>query len=244
MDPLTIEFLGEVSSAKQPEIRATIADIRDMFDYFAAGKPPPDSIIVSYNQDLLQARWKEIHGHEYSGDICGVRANNLFVFLELPCGRPGVFVHELIYHYLQEATAPSSRTPDYGPGYSGHGPWWLTEGAAVYGEVLYETSRRIASYEDRRSWRFDDTQQSNRTLAQMELHANFNENTAAGYALGFFAVELLVKFSSEEALLRYNELLLHYDTWQEAFEDAFGMAVDEFYDSFQEYRAKEGFSVR
>lgn len=227
VEPLTIEFLGEISLAKQAEIRATIADIRDFFDYLTVGKPDPDSVVVPYDQDMLKARWKGIYGYDYSGDFCGVRSSSLFVFLELPCGRPGVFVHELVHHYLQEATAPSALTPDYGPGYSGHGPWWLVEGSAVYGEVLYEVSRGIASYDERLEWRLNDAQHSTRMLAELETHANFNENTAAGYGLGFLAVERLVEFSSEDALLRYNELLLHYDTWQDAFKVAFGMAVDE-----------------
>ena len=244
VEPLTIEFLGEVSPAKQAEIRAVVADVRDFFDYLAAGKPDPGSVVLSYDQDLLRARWKEIIGWEYSGDICGVRGTSLFVFLELPCGRPGVFVHELVHHYLQEATAPSALTPDYGPGYSGHGPWWLTEGAAVYYDKLYVVSRGIVSYDDEREKLVREAQASTHTLAELETHGNFNEDTGAGYRVGFLAVERLVELSSEDALPRYYELLLRYDTWQEAFEDAFGVAVDEFYASFEEYRKQQGFPER
>ena len=237
VEPLTIEFLGGVSLAKQAEVRATVSDIRDFFDYLAVGKPAPDSIIVSYDQDMLKAKWRAINGYEYPGNICGVRASSLFVFLELPCGRPGVFVHELVHHYLQEATAPGHLLPNYGEGYSNHGPWWLTEGAAVYGEVLYEVSRGIASYGDRLEERINDAQRSTHRLAELETASNFFENTRATYALGFLAVVRLVQHSSDDALLKYYELLLEYDTWQGAFEGAFGISLDDFYASFEEYRA-------
>ena len=234
----TFEFLGDVLAAKQAEIRALAADIRNVFDPYASGKSLPVSLVVSYDQALLKERFREVAGYEYPGDICGVREDSLFVFLELPCGRPGVFAHEYFHHFLQEATAPSALTPDYGPGYSAHGPWWLTEGAAVYGEKLYVVPSGIASYDDERDREINGAKYSTRRLAELETHEYFFENTDATYALGFLAVEWLVQHSSEGALLEYYELLLEHDTWQAAFESAFGLAVDEFYEAFEEHRSE------
>ncbi len=232
----TFEFLGEVSPAKQAEVRALAADIRNAFAPYASGKPLPASLVVSYNQAMLKERFREVAGYEYPGNICGLRGDSLFVFLELPCGRPGVFAHEYFHHFLQATTAPGHLLPDYGEGYSDHGPWWLTEGAAVYGEMLYEVASGSASYDDQFEWRRHDAQHSARTLAELETHGYFNEDTAAGYALGFLAVDWLVQNSSEGALLDFYELLLEHDTWQAAFENAFGITVGEFYESFEEHR--------
>ena len=97
--------------AKQAEIRALVADIRNFFQNYAAGNPEPDSVVVSYDQKLLQERYTEVVGW-YPGNIRGLREPSLFVFLELPCDSPGVFAHEYSHHYLQEATAPSRLTLD------------------------------------------------------------------------------------------------------------------------------------
>ena len=233
----TIEFLGDVSPAKRAEVRALVADIWNFFSDYAGGELVPVGLIVSYDQGRLREKFKAIEGYEYPGNICGVRAESLFVFLELPCGRPGVFAHEYFHHYFQEAMAPSHLTPDYGEGYSNHGPWWLTEGAAVYGEKLYVSSSGVASYDDERDREISQAQHSTRRLAELEVAKDFFAEPG-GYSLGFLAVELLVQLSSEDALIHYYETLLQHDTWQAAFENAFGVAASEFYESFEEHRSR------
>ena len=233
----TIEFLGDVSPAKRAEVRALVADLRNFFDDYAAGKSAPEPLfVVSYDQEMLRGRFKEIEGYEHAGPICGVRSVSLYVSLEPVCGRPAVFAHEY-FHYLQGATAPGHLLPNYGKGYSTQGPWWLTEGAAVYNSLSYTVARGIESYHVERDRMIRKAAQSTSSLADLELAEDFFNDSGA-YEVGFLAVELLVQLSSEDALLHYYELLLQQDTWQAAFENAFGVAVSEFYESFEEHRSR------
>ena len=233
----TIEFLGDVPAAKQAEIRALFADLRNFFDDFAAGKSMPEPLlVVSYEQEALLKRFKEIEGYEHPGGICGVRSASLYVSLEPVCGRPAVFAHEY-FHNLQGATAPAHLLPYYGEGYSTQGPWWLTEGAAVYSSLLYTDAIGIESYHVERDRMIRKAWESTRRLAKLELHEYFfDEYPFGSYEVGFLAVEWLAQRSSDASILRYYELLPQHDTWQAAFEDAFGMPVDDFYASFEVYR--------
>ena len=231
-------------AAKQAEIRALAADIRNTFVGYTGGEPAPAPLIVSYDQEMLRERFQEVNGYEHTGNICGVQAESLFgareirlfVILELPCGRPGVFAHEYAHNYLQATLAPPSSLPDYGPGYSSQGPWWMTEGAAVYGEKLYVVSSGVAHYDDERNRELRQARSSTRALADLETADKFFDEPG-GYSLSFLAVEWLVQHSSVEALVNYYKMLPQHDTWQAAFENAFGIALDEFYDSFEEYRS-------
>ena len=234
----TIEFLGEVSPAKRAEVRALVADIRNVFSDYAAGKSPPEPLfVVSYDQETLQRRFKEIEGYEHGIAICGSRShsNRLYISLEPVCGRPGVFAHEY-FHYLQGAIAPGHLLPYYGEGYSTFGPWWLTEGAAVYNSLSYTVARGIESYHVERDRMIRKAAQSTSSLADLELAQDFFNDSGA-YEVGFLAVEWLARHSSDASILRYYELLLQHDTWQAAFENAFGVAVSEFYESFEEHRS-------
>ncbi len=234
---IEIEFGGDVSPAKQAEVRALFADLRNFFDGFAAGKSAPEPLLVaSYDQETLRRRFKEIEGYEHADPICGVRSVRLYISLEPVCGRPAVFAHEY-FHHLQGATAPGHLLPDYGEGYSTQGPWWLTEGAAVYNSLLYTAASGIESYHVERDRMIRKAWESTRNLADLELAETFfNEYPFGSYEVGFLAAEWLAQHSGDASILRYYEILPQHDTWQAAFENAFGMAVGEFYESFEEYR--------
>ncbi|MDE2640572.1 MAG: hypothetical protein OXI03_08330, partial [Chloroflexota bacterium] len=55
--------------------------------------------------------------------------------------------------------------------------------------------------------------------------------------LSFLAVEWLAQRAGEPALFQYYRLLPSSDSWQDAFQGAFGITIDEFYDEFAKYRA-------
>lgn len=107
------------------------------------------------------------------------------------------------------------------------GPHWLVEGTATYGEEAYdgdlEFRRRIAS-------------------AAASHVASLRDPATAdpgrlNYHLGFLAAEWLLNRAGEASLLEYYRLLPSADAWEEAFEAAFGLSLDEFYRLFEEYRA-------
>ena len=59
--------------------------------------------------------------------------------------------------------------------------------------------------------------------------------------LGFLAADWLVERAGERSIFEYYRLLPSSDSWEEAFEGAFGIRVNDFYAAFAEYRA-DGFT--
>ncbi|MXW24716.1 MAG: hypothetical protein F4Z77_00200 [Dehalococcoidia bacterium] len=108
------------------------------------------------------------------------------------------------------------------------GPHWLVEGSATYAEEAYdgdlEFRRAIAP-------------------AAASHIASIRETESAdwvrlNYHLGFLAVDWLVGHAGERSLLQYYRFLPDHDRWEAAFEAAFGLTIDEFYERFEEHRTR------
>ena len=56
-------------------------------------------------------------------------------------------------------------------------------------------------------------------------------------ALSFLAADWLLARAGERAIFEYYRLRQSTDDWKDAFEGAFGITIDEFYQEFAEYRA-------
>ena len=123
------------------------------------------------------------------------------------------------------------------------GPAWLTEGVAVYGEALHRAliEQVLTPSEGLSSRR---RQEAAALLRAGELRPLRAFETVEGdaerihYQLGFLAADRLADRAGVEALAGYYRRLPSSDSWQEAFEGAFGIAVDEFYESFEAYRSE------
>ena len=127
------------------------------------------------------------------------------------------------------------------------GPSWLAFGAHDYAAVAYEASIGAASYDAELAERIGTAHQASATLQQIEDQDGWTSAGADSRALAFVAVDLLTQIANEQALMEYFRLLprgdpedLTYEgagSWQAAFEQAFGLAIDDFYQQFAEYRA-------
>ena len=116
----------------------------------------------------------------------------------------------------------------------------MTEGAAVYGEALHRaiveqglTASEGLDY--RRRWEAarvlisgDDS-----PLASFET---VDSAERLHYRLGFLAADWLAEDAGVAALAEYYKQLPESDSWQEAFEEAFGTSVADFYETFETYR--------
>ena len=123
------------------------------------------------------------------------------------------------------------------------GPYWLREG--IYsGDFLALRAlspRFSAEYSDR----------LNLSQPVRDSSISLNEVASASayfrvlYAPGFgplanyrlLTVGLLMAHAGDESLPRYLSLLQTGHTWRDAFQNAFGMSIDEFYELFDEQRA-------
>ena len=138
--------------------------------------------------------------------------------------RKKISAHEL-FHVFQE---------EWSSGHGGYGsPGWFTEGTAEYFAFRALDAGGVWSYAEQRRWRL--VAAGKRAVEPLRKLERGLDRVSYGFLL--LAVELLASRAGERAVLDYYMLPQPGTTWQEAFETAFGMTVDEFYELFEEHRA-------
>ena len=150
------------------------------------------------------------------------------------------------FHILQSHFARSTRSPA-----------WMTEGTATYAGGLYRRDNWRVTGEQLRNARWRHSADVTVPLDEIVLRRLFYAGEAPVYSLAAIAVEWLEgrvafdgdeaefaplevgwpdSFTAGDAFIEYYRLLLSAGEWEDAFEEAFGMAPDDFYDAFEEYR--------
>jgi PKD repeat protein len=147
-----------------------------------------------------------------------------------------VVVHEM-WHTVQYTLAPNmfNAGSDDMPA---DGPVWLREGSAEF--VGY--SGVADSGVDASSFRGEMLSMAKGQYATVALQdtATQSAQSSVGYAtydLGFFATELLTKTNGMASLTAYWAKIGAGTPWRDAFQQAFGRTVDQFYTEFASYRA-------
>ena len=149
-----------------------------------------------------------------------------------PERRIKVAAHEMFHVYQAELSGLLFRGGDEVPP---TGPRWLRDGSAEFFAYKALDTGGIVSYDTERNTSFiESAERENRPLSDME-----NQSGIRGVSYRFFllAVELLAHHAGEDAIIRFHALQQPGTTWQEAFQEAFGMTAEEFYDRFEEHRA-------
>ncbi len=128
------------------------------------------------------------------------------------------------------------------------GPYWLAFGAPDYAAAAYETSTGAASSDAELARQIRTVHEASATLHQIEDHDGWTSAGTDSPALAFIAVDLLTQIADEQAVMEYFRLLPRGEpedptyegagSWQAAFEQAFGLTIDDFYRQFAEYRAE------
>ena len=142
--------------------------------------------------------------------------------------------HELLHAYQDELSGlPASGVPDDEVPF--HGPSWATEGIAEFFAYKASDAGGVLSYDTKRANSVSHAKNMEKPLRGMETWEGGLKGY--GYDLPLLGAELLASYAGEDALLRFYMLQRPGTTWQEAFETAFGMTVEEFYGLFEEHRA-------
>ena len=132
--------------------------------------------------------------------------------------------------------------------FSALGPFWMVEGSASYADYAYTPSRagrRIflgwgdAQYTPYRDLTWFHLQGSARS-GDLEKMGDFRGFVCAypgqyAYALSFAASVFLAEQAGEESYVKYWRLIGERPTWQQAFEESFGIEVNDFYKAFDEW---------
>ncbi len=129
------------------------------------------------------------------------------------------------------------------------GPQWLLSGIHAYLETSYAVGAGLAEYDSELQSRTDLVRSNSTPLSQL---TDADSWRAAGvdesWPLAFLAMDRLIDQAPEGALKEYVRLLPRgepdwpeyepgAESWEAAFEQAFGLTVDDFYEQFAEYRS-------
>ncbi len=114
------------------------------------------------------------------------------------------------------------------------GPRWIVEGGAVHFEYLYDHAvgwwpirESVATLENARGIR----------ESLEDIESNIVGTDVEKYALGHLATRYLITLAGEEALWDFYREYASTRSWKGAFEEAFGLSVQEFYQAFEAHRA-------
>ena len=115
------------------------------------------------------------------------------------------------------------------------GPAWMQEGFATWQADRALAMGGIVPYEQSRERLVRQSQRVDVELEDTETYDGLRAGPGR-YDMAAMASELLAAEEGEESLITFWTLLGPDTTWQEAFETAFGMTIDEFYRMFEEHR--------
>ena len=251
-------FAGEVSEMERIAFREELEHVQtffaDEYDVRARGF----TVLVGENYEALSPVYKDVVGSDLSGvrhpeantDQAWVTAtatggavmtliygSNADSFDSLKL----IIAHEY-FHVLQGQLASGLAQLESGEiawWYTGREvPGWLVEGLAAYADYVYTPSRpgRRAFLGDRYT-PFEDlaSEQANGGLDYGDLAGTRCARVSGGYcyALSFAGAKFLTEQSPGSAFAEFWKLLGERSIWQQAFVDAFGTGVDDFYAAFE-----------
>ena len=251
-------YIGE--GVKQEELQRAMAGARQMHEYAASlGYPETDEeIIVYFYHDLEQiavayareAGWSLDESRKFweGKEVWAVSGRGWIVFKVSAPSEPihsriyGTAIHEFIHSAYQHRLAGllTDSSEVYPRGYTD--PRWLGEGMATLLTAVLESESGDSSYADERERRVERTYEVDLPLSEAEewpdsTDPNYDRTRGCIYDCGMIAVELLASHVGLSALTDFYTMLHPGDTWQQTFETASEMSVDDFYDLFEEHRA-------
>ena len=247
-EPLLL-FLGEIPSDIRTHLRDQFETAQELFrDRFRSG--PADYTVFVAADDRAAGPthehvfgsgsfWSEEDGPPKGQCNGGVTRIALVVIL---ANCPGESLGEsLSVHHFEQAVerlAPADVLATWLPEYDPPGPYWLRLGMRGYATRAYRDALGIEPLDEARRAQgviAGSTAEPLRTFAALpELGAHRDE---VAEALSFLAGDWLVARAGEPAIFEYYRLLASNDSWQAAFEGAFGITIDDFYEEFAAYRA-------
>ena len=108
----------------------------------------------------------------------------------------------------------------------------------MYVPHAYSLARGDERFLTSRERRLSSARQTAKLLNSVSTWEGHQEDSSQGVALAFLAVEWLADRAGDAAIFDYYRLLPDSETWEEAFDAAFGIAIDDFYEAFEAYRAR------
>ena len=235
-----VVFTGDVPAHTRTAIQAEVDGVHTFLTERLGGEPFDYSVYIAADEESARPAFYGLYRQGLAGAPydCSWRGRRL-TFHVLTCGYellPRVYIGG----YFQALLFDRFHEPP---------PEWLNLGGEYYARTAYHASIDLEAYDDELRTQARIVQQSPTTLQQTENHEGTRAaGTAATWALSFVAVDWLTQYAGELSLLEYFRLLprgqpasrIHEPgagSWQAAFQQAFGLTIDDFYERFAAYRA-------
>ena len=226
-------FLGAIPEGTQTALRAKFGDVQTLFRERFGTEPVDYTLYITADLRSAADTYRRTVGGELTHLGCWQGRDGVVLVVVVTCATSPRNVDPLVeLHHdavvLQlapwESLPAASRS-----GVSPWGPEWLT-GTTQYAEAAYRAATGRETFEESRNRLRIMASRTEQPL----LHRH---EDAVSRALRFLAADWLAQRAGEPALFEYYRLLPSSDSWQEAFKGAFGIAIDDFYAAFAEYRA-------
>ena len=235
-------FLGDVPVDTRSAMRTESNGVYTMLTERFGADPFEYTFFVSANKEWFRHMALPLGGGSWlsvgeSSCSWGSSPDSLLL-LTLRCfdAFPDILHRDLLGAALAQL-APWRSLPPVEEGHSRRGPMWLQIGTELYTRHAYlEAAGEGVRSRFQTDFAFA-VAPALRPLSSMETISASNAARSQVEALGFLAVDWLVERAGEPAVFEYYRALPSSTSVEAAFESAFGLTLEDFYEQFEAYRA-------
>ncbi len=238
-DEPVLVFVGDIPTNTEAAVRAEFDEVRKYFRQRLGAGTADYTLYIGANRADLVDTYVRALGGQPPERLCDRTPTGGVAIINLDCRATAPYTLEWSHFIaLREHLAPAQSLPAMPEGFERRGPHWLRYGADQFVRHAYRVARGHEDLDTSRHRESARARHTTRLLSSTSTSEGFNVNHWDSRALGFLALELLAERAGEAALFDYYRLLPESESWEDAFESAFGMAVDDFYEAFEVYRAQ------
>ena len=247
-EPLLL-FLGELPSGAKALARDQFKRSQEFFQDRLGSGPADYTVFVAADHRSAEATYGTVFsarafGISFARDQCATAWAGMALLIILANCEGESLADSLGEHHFDAVLDQVARTvwlKEGLPGSTPWGPYWLQRATRGYAASAYRDAAGIETLDEARRVR---SQIAGGTAEPLSHFTTFPEPGSfpdeAAEALSFLAGDWLAQEAGAPAIFEYYRLLESTGSWQQSFESAFGITVDDFYREFAEYRAAIG----
>ena len=238
VDEPILVLVGEVSAEAAEPYRTKLRVLQTLFRERFGAELADYTLYIAADSELAAAAYLRALGRELQYFGCSQGEGGILLIQVVGCSVSPDPVPRLHHDAVVRELTPWESLPPALSGYTGLGPSWLQTATQTDAGSAYLAVTGTETFEGIRSGFATLASQTELPLRNMETYgAAPRPPYWVGRALSFLAADWLAQRAGEPALFEYYRLLPTSDSWEEAFEGAFGITIDDFYAEFEAYRA-------
>ena len=241
IEPVLV-FVGDVAAHTRQAASDELASIQAFFGEQSGTRTADYTLYIAADDEAVGEPYLLVQGRELTGGFCS-STFGIAAIIDASCyDHLGLLNTIAQYHFVAirdrlAAVSPPLRLSGR-PGLD-FGPYWLDEASTWYASFIYLDSAGHADYAEIRQSELPRARQVARPLSAMATRGGFlADDYWNARAVALLAVEWLAGRAGDRAIFEYYRLLPESESWEDAFEAAFGIAIDDFYEQFEAYRAR------